>query len=368
MSYATIPAAHRLQKVEKATVADIEALAASYEPKITKAVLAMLEEQSAALDLDKLAAALASGNVGAVMAMLVETFGTLSDALEDAVWAAGLATATVINATTVGGVSFTFHRLNPFLIHWMQNYTLGLIREINASTRDSVRMAITTGIQSGKGPIEQARQIKQIVGLTKTQAQAVANFRAELEGFHQKQTAGGWNLGGQISRRNNRQVFALGPDGKPKDGILQRRLRDFRYDKTLNEALTSGKPLSAAKIDQMVAAYARKYRQFRAQTIARTESMRAMNMGVQEAFRQAVIDGKLSESQIRRFWKVAKDERTCETCAPVPKLNPDGVMFGEPFKTPKGPVTLPPLHPNCRCHVFIKHLEPEELAALAAKK
>jgi hypothetical protein len=362
--FASIPSRRAPEPVEKASIADIEALAASYEPKITKAILALLDQQGAALDLDKLAAALASGNVGAVMAMLVETFGTLSDALEDAIWAGGIAAAAAVNATTIGGTTFIFNRLNPFLIQWMQNYTLSLIREINASTREAVRLQITNGIMAGTGPVAQARQIKQIVGLTKTQAQAVANFRAELESFHLKNSAGSWNLGGEISRRNNRQVFALGPDGKPKDGILSRRLRDFRHDKALKAALESGKPLSPAKIDQMVAAYARKYRKYRAETIARTESMRAMNMGVQEGFRQAVVDGKLSEAQIRRYWKVAKDERTCETCSPVPKMNKTGVMMGEPFKTPKGPVTLPPLHPNCRCFIMIKHLEPEELAAL----
>jgi hypothetical protein len=363
MTYASIPAAHRLVSIEKATVADIEALAASYEPKIAKAVLALLEQQGKALDLDKLAAALASGNVGVVMSMLVETFGTLSDALEDAIWAGGLAAAAAVNTATVGGATFVFHRLNPFLVDWMQNYTLGLIREISAGTREAVRQQITAGIQSGAGPIAQARQIKQVVGLTKTQAQAVANFRAELESFHLKNTAGGWKLGGQISRRNGRQVFAVGEDGKPQDGILSRRLRDFRFDGKLKAAMSSGKPLSPSQIDTMVSAYARKYRRYRSETIARTESMRAMNMGAQEAWRQAIVTGKVSELQVRRFWKVARDERLCETCSPVPKMNKDGVMMGEPFKTPKGPLTLPPMHPNCRCHVFIKHLEPEELSA-----
>lgn len=362
MTYATIPSRVKPEAIEKATVADIEALAASYEPQINKAILALLDEQATQLDLDVLAEALASGNVGKIMGLLIETFGTLSDALEDAIWAGGAAAAASINAVAVTGVAFQFHRLNPFLIQWMQNYTLGLIREINNTTRESVRQQITNGIIAGRGPIQQAVAIKQVVGLTKKQAQAVENFRAELEAFHMKQTAGDWNLGGKISRRNGRQVLALGPDGKPKDGILSRRLRDFRYDKTLAKAMAEGKALTPAQIDKMVAAYARKYRKYRAEMIARTESMRAMNMGVQEAWRQAVADGKVNEDLIRRFWKVAKDERLCQICAPIPKMNGEGVKMGEPFATPKGAMTLPPVHPHCRCHVFIRQLEPEELS------
>jgi hypothetical protein len=90
----------------------------------------------------------------------------------------------------------------------------------------------------------------------------------------------------------------------------------------------------------MVDAYARKYRKYRAETIARTESMRALNMGTQEAWRQAVQDGKIVEDLIRRFWKVAHDERTCPVCKPIPEMNPNGVKLAQPFATPRGPIFL----------------------------
>jgi hypothetical protein len=203
--------------------------------------------------------------------------------------------------------------------------------------------------------------LKQIVGLTEKQAQAVANFRAELETFHERKTGGGYGLGKKIDRVNGAQVFKPDASGKPKDGILERRLRDFRFDGQLKRAAAQGKPLTEAQIDKMVTAYANKFRKFRANTIARTESMRALSMGTQEAWRQAAMEGKVDETLIRRFWKVAHDERTCEVCAPVPGMNPDGVGLAVPFATPKGPVMLPPLHPNCRCHPFIRQLEPQEL-------
>jgi hypothetical protein len=89
--------------------------------------------------------------------------------------------------------------------------------------------------------------------------------------------------------------------------------------------------------------------------------MRALNIGVQEGWRQAVMENKVVEALVRRFWKVAHDERLCEVCSKVPDMNKKGVGLGQPFATPIGPVMLGPLHPDCRCHLFIRQLEPEEL-------
>jgi hypothetical protein len=50
--------------------------------------------------------------------------------------------------------------------------------------------------------------------------------------------AGGYNLGAKIDRVNGAQVFKPGVDGTPKDGITERRLRDFRYDKQLLRSVT----------------------------------------------------------------------------------------------------------------------------------
>ena len=130
----------------------------------------------------------------------------------------------------------------------------------------------------------------------------------------------------------------------------------------MQRAMQTGKPLTPEQIDKMVAAYARKYKAFRARTIARTEAIRANNMGIQDAWRQAIESGKVSESLVRRQWIVARDERLCEICAPIPRLNPKvGVKQGQPFATPKGPMSMPPAHPNCRCTMVIRMWEASDL-------
>lgn len=355
--YAPIP--KRLVIIEKAASLDeVEALAASYEPKIAKALIKAIELSADEIDLDELAQALAGGNLEKVLAMLKIQLGPASDVLQDAVIAGAVKASANL---PINKLEWHFNRLNPVLIDWLQSYSFGLVREMGKSMIDAVRGQLTEGMRLGLNPRTQARTIKAIIGLTDRQAMAVYNFRKELEGFHARRTGGGYGLGQKIDRVNGAQVLKPGADGTPKDGITERRLRDFRYDKQLLSAVHQSKPLTPEQIDKMVDAYARKYRKYRAETIARTESMRAVNMGTQEAWRQAVQDGKVVEDLIRRTWKVAHDERLCPVCEPIPDMNLGGVKLAQPFATPKGPTFLPPMHPDCRCHVFIRVLEPEQV-------
>lgn len=350
--------------VRKASPADeLDAFARKLEPGLARSILAAFEAQRGAVSLDALVAAIESGDVGKVLSLLGvdASMAPVVTALQHATWAAGaLGTAQVLR---VKGVQFAFNQLNPRLIDWLQTYSLGLIRQIGDGTREGIRQYLTAGMTEGRNPRDVAREVRQVIGLTDRQAQAVKNFRKELETFHTKRTAGGWNLGGKISRApGGAQVFKPDEDGNPTDGIMERRLRDFRHDGQLQRALTTGKPLKPEQIDKMVDAYARKYLKHRSETIARTEALRTTNFGVQDAWRQAIASGQVPEERVRRQWIVSRDERLCSICAPIPKLNPRrGVPFGQPFATPKGPQFLPPAHVQCRCAVHIRLLEPEQL-------
>lgn len=354
------------------TPAEIEALAAKLEPALAKAVLRALQAQGNAVDLKALEAAIASGDPEAVLKVIA---GELFDghmapagaAAQNAAWTAGeaatIGTIANLKLPAVAGVTWQFDRLNPTLVTWLQAYKLSLIRQVNDGTREGIRAALLTGMTEGANPKTTAVTIKEIVGLTERQSKAVMNFRDSLETFHLRRSAKGWNLSQPIDRVNGTQVFKPGKDGKPMDAILERRLRDFRYDKALQRAMDTGKPLSPEQIDKMTAAYARKYRAYRARNIARTESIRATNIGVQEAWRQATASGLIAEGLVRRKWVVAKDERTCETCQSAVKMNPEkGVPLGAPFASLKGPVMLPPMHPGCRCTIFIRAYEASQLA------
>jgi hypothetical protein len=361
-----IPARYiTVRKAKPDQLSEIEALAAKLEPKLAKAIMELLSKYQSGVDLDAIVKALQAGDVGKVIGLIAAAPDPISEAavvnaLEDGVWAAGALTA--VHAGKFSSVSFQFNRLNPRLIDWLQGYSLGLIRQINADTKQAIRDKLVAGMTAGDNPIKTARDIKTSIGLTPKQSKAVENYRKELESFHLKGGAKAYGLGNKIDRVNGRQVFKPDADGTPKDGIDARRLRDFRFDGKLKSAMASGKPIAPAQIDKMVEAYARKYRQFRSQTIARTEALRATNFGVQDAWRQIIEKGAAPEDLVRRQWIVTKDERRCEICAPIPSMNPKkGVPFSQAFNTPKGPQMLPPIHPNCRCTVFIRRYEPEQL-------
>lgn len=359
----------RLSEILKAksSLSDVEALAAKLEPKMAAAVTAALQAQKDSIDLDAIAAALKAGRIDAVLAALgldkVEAFfAGVKQAANEAAWAGGLLGAASVNLQ-LRGVVFTFDQLNPRLIDWLRSYSLGLIKQVNESTREAVRDYLVQGMTAGEGPLDVARQVKGVIGLTSKQAKAVSNFRKQLETFHEKRSAKSWKLGGSTDKVHGLQVFKPDESGEPKDGVNARRLRDFRYDKTLIKAMQTGKPLSKEQVDKMVARYEDRYLKHRAQTIARTEALRTTNIGVQDAWRQAIESGKMTEDLVRRQWIIGRDERTCQICRPIPSMNPKiGVKFGQPFATPTGPTMLPPKHPSCRCTVFLRQWEPEQIA------
>lgn len=207
-------------------LSEIEALAAKLEPGLAKAILDALTKQGQAVSLDALVAALESGDVGKVVALLdtpavTAAFQAIAAPLQGAVYAGGALGAGAI-ATQVTGAAFVFDQLNPRLITWLQTYNLGLIREISQQTKEGIREYLIAGMNSGKNPKDVAREVKTVIGLTDRQSRAVFNFRRELETFHQRRSAAGYNLGAQIDRVNSTQVLRPDEDGLPKDGITER--------------------------------------------------------------------------------------------------------------------------------------------------
>lgn len=359
-----------LQRIERAANDRLLELAAGYSLEIQRIIARAARQAGDAADVAAAAAALAAGNLeGALAALGIAQFDAVLEQLrpqiEAAIRDAAAREIAKINRGALGRAVFVFDAVDPATVSWIRRYELDLIREIGAKTREGIRTGLVDGLSRGLNPITTARQVRPTIGLTGRQAQAVANFRRELEIFHERRSAGGWNLGGAKSKRNGRGVMVIDQDGNPVDGITERRLRDFRYDPTLRRAMQSGKPLSKAQIDQMVDAYARRWLKYRAETIARTESLRAANVGAREGWRQAIERGAIDAQLVRRRWLTAQDERVRLSHRPIPRMNPGpegfGIGFDQPFATPDGQTMGPPHGPNCRCTLIYRMIEPEML-------
>lgn len=345
---------------------DIEALAERLEPALARAVRDLIKDHVGSVDLDKLETALKSGQSYHVLDIIGDVdpvkAQAVRDALQNAVWAGG---ALATQAPVLNEARFAFQRLNPHLITWLETYSLNLIRDIGEGTRAAVRTTLVEGMRAGKNPIDQARQIKQVVGLTESQAQSQIKYRKFLETIHERRSVKRMGLGNQRSKLSGVNVMPIdAKTGKPTDGIEQWRLRDQRFDRALQSAVANKKPLTPEQIDKMVEARQRLVIQNRARTIARTESLRATAAGVNESWRQAIEERKVDGGLVRKRWGLSKDERTCRVCLGIFKAQPKrGIPLDASFHNPNGlaPIRLPPAHPSCRCHPVIRMWEPEQL-------
>lgn len=187
-----------------------------------------------------------------------------------------------------------------------------LATSINVESKEAVRQVILNGFQTGKAPRVMAREIKTMVGLNARQAVAIDNFRTKLE------------------------------------SMLAQGKSPFK-----TVALTQG------KIDSMVSKQTKKALRQRAQLVARSETIRSANAGVQASWQSAIDQGFLPAT-VKAIWLAAGDERTCPFCDSL-----DGTVVGiqETFSSTVenldgSSITLteqhPPIHPNCRCAIALE--------------
>lgn len=191
------------------------------------------------------------------------------------------------------------------------------IGSILGQSADVVREQLLRSLRMGADPAKIADALKAVINLTPRQARAVSNFRTLLE-------------------QGDREA-------------LTRALRDARFDGTIRSWADGTAPVDGSKVDAMVQRYAERMLQFRANTIARTESLKATVGGIRDAYVQAVNSGRLLESEVIRRWLVVPDERLCAICGSIPLLNRGGVSVLQPYMSIQGPIMGPLAHPNCRC-------------------
>jgi len=87
----------------------------------------------------------------------------------------------------------------------------------------------------------------------------------------------------------------------------------------------------------------------RAETIARTETMRASNQGQLEAWDQATDAGLLTGDETKE-WIVTPDDRLCPICEPLEGVT---AALGDDFDADGENVDAPPAHPRCRCTIAL---------------
>lgn len=298
---------------------------------IFRTAIAALKDE---VDLDALATELEQGRINDALGRLKHAADALGNASNVAFVTSGQSTSDFLTNAGVGRVSFD--QVNLYAVAAMQATRLELVREFTAEQLRATSLALVSGVEGGLNPREQARNFRDSIGLTQRQWQHVDSYRAAL----------------------NR----VGTDPEAAQNALSRALRDGRGDKSVLAAARAGRPLPPEKVDWMVRRYAQRYVKHRAEVIGRTEAMRAVNQGNEEAYRQAIADGTINADQLRREWRTRLDGRERRTHR---FLNGEVRGWGEVWVTENGQLRYPgdPEAPavetiQCRCALLTRIRQP----------
>lgn len=235
----------------------------------------------------------------------------------------------------------TFNPMNPRAQAWLLRKSSTLIEGLDSSQRKAIRTVLEAGMASGRGPRTTALDIVGRVsaqtgrrtggvlglsgsqGLTGSQAQYVVNARTQLE--------------------------QLDP------AYFNRTRRDRRLDPLVRNAIKTKTPLSPDQVNMIIGRYEDRLLQTRGETIARTETLAAMNEAADEALRQVVEEGLAPAEAVERVWNhsFSLNEREGHKA-----MHGQVRGVGEPFVNPLTRAML--MHPgdgpaseviNCRCIV-----------------
>lgn len=207
----------------------------------------------------------------------------------------------------VGKDTFTtisFDAQNQQAVSWAAAHAGELVTNITEESRAAIRSIIADAFDNGVPPARAARQIRSVVGLSGRDV-------------------------GVLASAGSRLVNA-------KPGTLV-EIGSTRY------RVPAG-GFAPNRIDQILDRYSDRLVTQRSMVIARTETIRAANEGVQQMWEQAVRAGEMTGHE-ERIWVSSLGARTCPVCL---SLNGETRGLNEAFT---GGFLLPPAHVMCRCSV-----------------
>lgn len=180
---------------------------------------------------------------------------------------------------------------------WINNRGGELISQLSDESRRAIMNIILRGQELHMAPRDVAKQIRPIIGLNARQAEANVNYR---------------------------------------DKVYQ-QFRDNGLSHTA----------AAARADKAAIKYAGKQHRYRAETIVLTENAFAYNRGAHLGVSQSIANGYMGRCEM--VWTTAGTNRVCSRC-----LTLKDTVVGH---TDESGVTLPPLHPRCRCAIMYREVD-----------
>jgi hypothetical protein len=306
----------------------IDAVLSHSEDRIARVFSAAILSLRDQLNLEELATMLEEGRFEEAISLVQHAAETVGQASTAVFITSGQSAAAFLSAADVGRI--VFDQVNVRAVAQMRQNQLELVTQFTDEQRQVLRTSLEQGVARGLNPIQQARDFRDVVGLTDFQSAAVRNYRRLLE------QAGDTSL----------------PPADQAES-LSRRLRDGRSDRSVMRAIQEGKPLTPKQIDAMVQRYSEGYIKYRANVIGRTEALKVVHQGDRETYNQALERGLFSRDQLRKDWNTAMDGRERPSHH---DLNGTSLSWDEEFQGRDGRLLYPgdPTAPaseiiQCRC-------------------
>lgn len=242
------------------------------EGRIRRRYLRLVQRSGQLESLETVAGLIEAGRVEEALALMTDDLApALASSLDQVYQAAGLSAAEVLRGSV--DTLFDFNLANTRAISDIRETRLRLVREFGLEQRRATQVFLEDAFRRGVAPVNQARALKRSIGLTRHQAQAVVNFRGMLE--------------------------ARDPTS------LTRLLRDRRFDGTIQASIRTGQPLNQKQIQRMTERYRQRFIAHRAQTIAKTESLKAASAGDLALWEDAVANGVIEIDDLTNRWRTS---------------------------------------------------------------
>lgn len=317
----------------------LDQLIDQFEPVLRRAFLDSIFQLRDAAQLDQIVRMLENGDVpGAIRAVGLDpvAFRPFDKSIADAFEAGGNFTSKalpIVRDAAGFKTVFQFAIRNPAAENWLRDHSSTMVRDILDDQREMIRNFLRNGLEKGANPRTSAldlvgrigtsgRREGGAIGLTDSQEKFVRNYADELAGDNPRQA-------------------------------LARKLRDKRFDRTVEKAAREGKPIPADLQAKMVRNMRNNALRNRAEMIARSETIRALHVAQDQALDQAVASGAIKPETITVTWRSAHDKRVRDAHR---ALDGNSVRKGGVFQSSLGPIRFPG-DPNasaanvigCRC-------------------
>lgn len=235
-------------------------------------------------------------------------------------------------------ITFRFDMSNPRAESIINRLAGRYITRLMEDVRQAVRQAILSGYSEGQHPFQIAldlvgrigasgRREGGLIGMTAPQEKASANFyRKLLEG---------------------------------DSDVFNYELRDKRFDSTIRSAFEEDGGVSVDKATKMYERYIDNALKLRGETVARSETGKAVHAATQEAFAQGLEKTGYTKDAVYKVWRTAGDKKVRDSHEEMdgqvvvgldtPFISGDGAQLRFPLDSDLG--AGPGDIINCRCDV-----------------